>query len=72
MVSRALIGVACLCVAVSTAAAADDSSPNQWAKEHLAELVSLYKHFHQTPELSFAEKQTSARFAAELKAAGPR
>jgi amidohydrolase len=51
-------------------ASARGAEPADWAREHVDELVDLYKHFHQTPELSFAEKNTSARFAAELKEAG--
>lgn len=33
-------------------------------------LFELYKHLHANPELSFHEKQTSARLAVELKSAG--
>lgn len=33
-------------------------------------LLSLYKHFHANPELSFKEQQTSARVAKELRNAG--
>ena len=36
----------------------------------LPDLVKLYKHLHENPELSLQEQQTSARMAAELKAAG--
>lgn len=38
--------------------------PADWAAEHLEELVTLYRHFHQTPELSFHERETAARLAA--------
>ena len=34
------------------------------------DLVELYRWFHAHPELSYAEKETSKRFAVELKAAG--
>jgi hippurate hydrolase len=34
------------------------------------DLLSLYKHFHRNPELSFQERETSARVADELAAAG--
>jgi hippurate hydrolase len=44
--------------------------PAQWAEAHVDELFTLYKHFHQNPELSLEEKETSARLAKELKAAG--
>lgn len=36
----------------------------------LKELVQLYEHLHAHPELSFLEKETSARMAAELQALG--
>ena len=49
------------------AGAADAKS---WAKEHIDELVTLYQHFHSHPELSFEEKETAARLAKELRAAG--
>ena len=48
----------------------DASEPTAWAKEHLPELVQLYRHFHSHPELSFHEKETAARLAKEWKAVG--
>jgi len=36
----------------------------------LGSLLDLYKWFHQNPELSLKEEKTSARFAAEVRAAG--
>lgn len=39
------------------------------AKEY-PHLSRLYRHLHQNPELSFMEKETAARIAQELKAAG--
>ena len=33
-------------------------------------VLDLYKHFHANPELSFKEKDTSARLAKELKSLG--
>jgi hippurate hydrolase len=36
----------------------------------LPSLVSLYKHFHANPELSFMEAETARRLAAELREAG--
>jgi len=36
----------------------------------LPSLVSLYKHFHANPELSFMEAETAKRLAAELREAG--
>jgi amidohydrolase len=56
-----------LLLCFSPAQAAD---PQAWTKSHLEELVALYKHFHTHPELSFEEKETAARVAAEWKKAG--
>ena len=61
--STALLG----CVFSATAAAEE---PAAWVDENLRELVELYRHFHQSPEVSFEEKETSKRLAAELQAAG--
>lgn len=46
--------------------------PNVYAldKSEQQYLGSLYKHFHQNPELSFKEEQTSARMVAELSKLG--
>lgn len=44
--------------------------PQAWAKQHLEELVTLYRHFHSHPELSLFEKETAAKVAAEFKASG--
>jgi hippurate hydrolase len=44
--------------------------PKFWAKQHLDELVTLYRHFHSHPELSLFEKETAAKVAAEFKANG--
>lgn len=41
-----------------------------WTETHIDSLVQLYFHFHRHPELSFQEKETSARIASEWKAAG--
>ena len=41
-----------------------------WTEENLDSLVQLYFHFHQHPELSYEEQETSARIAKEWKAAG--
>ena len=38
--------------------------------QYTEHLKDLYLHFHQNPELSFFEKETAARMAQELKAAG--
>ena len=47
---------------------ADD--PATWLKSNFDGLARLYFHFHKNPELSFQEKETSERFAKELKAIG--
>ncbi|MEZ6132196.1 MAG: amidohydrolase [Planctomycetaceae bacterium] len=41
-----------------------------WTEANLDSLVQLYFHLHQHPELSYQEKETSARIAAEWKTAG--
>jgi hippurate hydrolase len=38
--------------------------------EHLDELVSLYRHLHSHPELSFREEETARRIAEELRKTG--
>lgn len=52
---------------------AADPTQDRVAKGVAAELpslVSLYKHFHANPELSFMEAETAKRLAAELSEAG--
>jgi hippurate hydrolase len=44
--------------------------PAAWAKANVEELFALYRHFHQNPELSHQEKETSARLAEELNKSG--
>jgi len=39
-------------------------------KEHLPNLIDLYKHLHQNPELSFKEEKSAAKIAGELKKLG--
>lgn len=43
---------------------------NAWVGKHLNELVEFYRELHQAPELSFQEKATSERMAAELRKVG--
>lgn len=65
----ALLGAALCCAIVGPRSTAEE--PADWAKgENLDQLVTLYQHFHQTPELSLHEKQTAARLAKELAATG--
>ena len=52
------------------AAAESPAGVADWAEANLTSLIELYHHLHQTPELSLQEKETAARFAAELKSAG--
>ncbi|MCA9161523.1 MAG: amidohydrolase [Planctomycetales bacterium] len=53
---------------VSQSATAE--TPAEWARQNLDELVTLYRHFHSHPELSFHEQETARRFAEELKQVG--
>jgi hippurate hydrolase len=59
---------AALCVGVSASNvnAADTTDPRAWVKDNMAQLVELYRHLHQSPELSKQEKETSAKMAKEL------
>lgn len=45
-------------------------SPRKWAEQNSDDLLSLYYHFHQHPELSFDEKETSKRLASEWRKNG--
>src|SRR3972149_5436553 len=55
-----------------TQAAAEEppADAEAWIDENVASLVELYRHWHQSPELSFAEVKTAARLAEELRNAG--
>jgi len=44
--------------------------PRAWVKENLDSLITLYRHFHTHPELSYEEKETAARIAKEWRDAG--
>lgn len=57
--------LACCGVAVTKA-----EEPADWARSHMEELISLYRHFHQHPELSLHETETAARIAQEWRSAG--
>ena len=50
--------------------AACGETPQSWVSSNLDSLVELYRHLHANPELSFQEKETAERIAAELKAIG--
>lgn len=51
---------------LGSAVAQDDA----WLDARLPELVALYQHLHRHPELSFQERATAQRLAAELRALG--
>jgi hippurate hydrolase len=59
--------VASIVALASPARAADVQS---WVAANLESLIQLYRHLHQTPELSLHEEQTSERMAKELKDIG--
>ena len=46
------------------------AEPQEWTRDNLESLVTLYRHFHSHPELSQREEETSRRLAQELKAVG--
>ena len=63
--------VACVVLFSSVVSAFSNAEdPAAWVDANLGELVELYRHLHQNPEVSFEEKQTAKRLAAELEAAG--
>ncbi len=49
---------------------ARSADPRPWVTANLESLVQLYRHLHQTPELSTHEEKTAQRMAQELKALG--
>jgi amidohydrolase len=78
-IARRQVNCAVLCAVIlalwcpAALAAPPATPPNDvaaWVDGQLDSLVELYHHLHQTPELSFQEKATAERFAAELRAAG--
>ena len=66
---RTTIGTLFLCAAAAFAQPTSADLDGAIQPE-LASLEALYKHLHANPELSLHEKQTSARIAKELEAAG--
>lgn len=72
MFSRISIALVCISAAFFCvfASRVNAEQPAAWVKAHQAELVELYRHFHAHPELSFEERETAARIAKELRAAG--
>jgi amidohydrolase len=56
--------------AFASIAVARGETPAEWAPKHVAELVDVYRQFHQHPELSNQEEHTAARLAELWKMAG--
>jgi hippurate hydrolase len=76
---RSILGLTVLMLGLLGPAVADGPPPSgpagvtaadPWIGTHLDELDSLYKYLHTHPELSFQERETAARLAAELGKAG--
>jgi amidohydrolase len=64
------IALSIVFTAIGSMPAARAETPAQWADQHVAELVEIYRQFHQKPELSSQEEQTAARVAELWKQAG--
>jgi len=65
----------CLCslflaVPVLTISGARADEVPAWLDRNIPDLLKLYEHFHQHPELSFHEVETAKRLAEELRQAG--
>jgi hippurate hydrolase len=58
----------CLALAAANPASAQDAAT--WTKSELNRLLEVYIDLHKNPELSFQERETAARLATELRAAG--
>jgi amidohydrolase len=65
-----LAAIVVMTAGLPTLADEPKAGEDTWYKSNLGELVALYKHLHQHPELSFKEVETSKRIAEELKKAG--
>jgi hippurate hydrolase len=66
-----MIAASLLALAVQTPARAQDRALHEAvAADYRANLAALFDHFHQNPELSGREVNTSARMAQELRALG--
>jgi hippurate hydrolase len=64
------ITTGCWLAALSQGALGANELRNDIAKDYTASLEALFLHFHQHPELSGREVETSKRLAAELRALG--
>ncbi len=67
MMCRTFIAAVMVTLCALCATAADIPA---WVDQEVEGLIPLYEHLHSHPEISFEEVETSARIAAELKAAG--
>jgi hippurate hydrolase len=75
---RLWLWLSVIALVISFPARGQDSSPSRSGPrasepgrvEHIDELVTLYRHLHSHPELSFQEVETARRIAEELKQTG--
>jgi hippurate hydrolase len=65
-----LIYALVLSYCVISAARGSGEEPRPWIEQHADDLIRLYQHLHAHPELSFQERETARRLAAEWKAIG--
>ena len=69
---QCLIGWMCVVLIWSvhgTGSVRGDDMP-AWLDANMPDLIQVYQHFHQHPELSFHEEQTAERLVKELRGAG--
>ncbi|MBY0421053.1 MAG: amidohydrolase [Parvularculaceae bacterium] len=66
---RRLLAAAAI-LALAAPARAEDAALAKAVADDYPYIFALYKHFHQNPELSFREVETSKRLADELKGLG--
>lgn len=59
-----------LCIATILCVTGYAEDPKPWVRANLDDLVSLYRHFHSHPELSFHEEETAKKLAEEWKSIG--
>lgn len=67
---RCGVAAIALVVLVTSSTRAADTEVQTWLDKNLSGLVAIYRELHASPELSFEEKNTAARVAAELKKTG--
>ncbi|NEZ03139.1 amidohydrolase [Wenzhouxiangella sp. XN201] len=68
--TRLTMLVLSICFAVSMQAGAQDELRESIATDYQRNLEALFKHFHENPELSHREFETSERLAAEIRELG--